>query len=1624
MNQLSKQYTVFGEREMACIINKATKTTEEFQTAMNQLKAHPSLVALGPGDDGRQKYATRQAIVMESKLEDDAYKLQKNAHHMVATWRVDEALSTYKLNPGQSRALRHIMLEGDMAIIVGKAGTGKSYLMRAANEIWQQEGYRVIGTAVAGIASESLESESNIQSSTIASLKYRLEKGQIKLTDKDILVLDEAGMVDAYDMQKLLRATREAGAKLILVGDHNQVQAIGPGAPFRSLLEKIGFMELDEIIRQKQEIDRIATGLLSSGKTGQALDIYNQKGQVNLTKSSIEAEAALINKWQEHLTGDIRLNLTASIILAHRNDDVDQLNLKARAALIQSGYISSKGTAFETQSGKITLTTGDRILFTENSWKLKVKNGHFATVKRIKGSVITAVITKGDKEREVTFDASEYKHFGYGYAATIYKTQGVTVDNAFVYAGGTYWSRNLIYVALSRHRHNVYLFADAETHRNFETLKKNLSRFSIKDAVIDFPLQYAIRRGFDPEKLVVKWIESIHQAKEKVKDKWLFLANYEAYVKRVEASQKEDATQRRREDAVLVAQFVDLYREVGREWSSMKNDLKAGEEMSSHAKFSQNYDLITERNRLAFQIYSDAPKYELAMGLNSIDLSTLQPYVNSHLARERVLRYEHLAKNNSPFAAGKLAAEIAKEGKMHGQFVRERGLNWEAINGLAKVYTQKHLLFSLDKAQRGLYQDVFDYLQQARDRIVICKKQKPKPERMHWETARLDAMAYDIYRRKTLYSNALTKLNIKVDKLKLEAERHTHRQNVLAFLKAERDGHDLLKIQLAAKIKRNLADNKKSYGSVIRELTYQGMDWEKVHLNTWTYEQRIKPMRLSTDELLASKTYTQYRSYNRDLSKMIQRNKEPDEKYAAQNHNRKTKYLIIRDIVAKRDQAATQLWDNLTHIDLKAKQYEKLDIARLQKERDNHIRREEVKAHAQTWQPQSLRTQVAAKRFAANPDYAKLINEQRLKFRIEPAIKGLTKRQDFAVMTPENRALFKEAEHYRNLASQTSKAWKRNFAATKSDRAIKALPINNKIAQAFNEQKNALAFKLYQNFEQYQPHLKALNIDEARLEKAARAYQRKLAYTKKITSYRDELTQENQVIQRESYNADRISEALINMGESFYQHVLGDIYSKPKHHGHYIRVGEKEFFSFNVSGSHTGAWYSFESGEGGYPLQLLMNANYGYGLSYVEALQAGAQIAGLSDSQAKDITYVRKQKSAEEIAAEARTLAAEKQKRIESARYYFRTSQPIAGTIAETYLRETRHIEGDISGFRFHPRVKDPQSKNYYPAALIAAKDEHGRITATQTILIDPATRKKVDKAEVEVPKRTRGIISGSVALIHKADSNKVIIAEGPETAASLITAFPDANIYVTVGNIRNAQHLAWVAKKHQTDTFYFAADNDGENQKPVEGLREAAKRLEAEGIKCYKAVPQLAAIETPDFNDVLIHEGVEGVKKQMDTMHRILNESETISFGLTTTHSFEIKGQEVILSEPLKTQLLEYITTDENTHKYAKNYQELISSPNVEIRNHYNDLFEESDNKQKTLSQDLLKQHPDLWRKINKLATDDGGTRLNQATLKDEITRNKVNINHLSKLHEEVHQIAEEYKQSLRQSKSRSRRL
>ena len=284
------------------------------------------------------------------------------------------------------------------------------------------------------------------------------------------------------------------------------------------------------------------------------------------------------------------------------------------------------------------------------------------------------------------------------------------------------------------------------------------------------------------------------------------------------------------------------------------------------------------------------------------------------------------------------------------------------------------------------------------------------------------------------------------------------------------------------------------------------------------------------------------------------------------------------------------------------------------------------------------------------------------------------------------------------------------------------------------------------------------------------------------------------------------------MGEDFYRLVLGD---EGKRSGGQLRFGQKGSFSVALTGSHAGSWHSFETDEGGYPLQLLINSTHGWGLSFKDALEEGARLAGVSPDK---IVIPEKvlQRDSEKFAAKhsaAQKSDAEKiQACIAAVRYYWRSAQPITGTPGEKYLREFRHISGDFSTFRYHPRIKDPETKKYYPGIVVAAANEHHELRATQTILLGPDGNKAKADNGLTVIKRSRGVVKGAAVLIHKGQTEgqqQVVIAEGPETAASLITTLPDAHIYATLGNISNAKELHWLSSKHGTKQFYFAADND-----------------------------------------------------------------------------------------------------------------------------------------------------------------------------------------------------------------------
>ena len=329
-------------------------------------------------------------------------------------------------------------------------------------------------------------------SRTLASLEHAWGQGRDQLTGRDVLVIDEAGMVGSRQMERVLSHAAEAGAKVVLVGDPEQLQAIEAGAAFRALSERHGAAEITQVRRQHQAWQREATKELATERTAAALERYERAGMVHAHATKDEAKAALVAGWDAARRAEPE---RSQVMLAYTRADVRDLNELARAKVRAAGELGADRT-ITTERGERAFAAGDRVMFLRNERSLGVKNGTLGTLERLEGSSLTVRLDGADR-RAVRFDLKDYAHVDHGYAATIHKAQGVTVDRAHVLASA-HLDRHAAYVGLTRHREGVELHWAREDLRDRAGLDRVLSRERAKDTTLDYQAGFAERRGIVP----------------------------------------------------------------------------------------------------------------------------------------------------------------------------------------------------------------------------------------------------------------------------------------------------------------------------------------------------------------------------------------------------------------------------------------------------------------------------------------------------------------------------------------------------------------------------------------------------------------------------------------------------------------------------------------------------------------------------------------------------------------------------------------------------------------------------------------------------------------------------------------------------------------------------------------------------------------------------------------------------------------------------------------------------------------------------------------------------------------------------------------------------------------------
>jgi len=486
LDAITRGQATFTTRDLAMFVHRNSEDKDQFDKVMSAVKNAPQLVELGRDGKGQERFTSRSMIETERRLELATTKLDAKRNHPVKDLQRERALDHAKqrgldLSPEQRGALEHVTSPRGLSNVIGYAGTGKSAMLGVAREAWELAGYEVQGAALSGIAAEGLEHGSGIASRTIASLEYQWEQGRELLTDRHVLVIDEAGMLGTRQLERVMLEAERRGAKVVLVGDPEQLQAIEAGAAFRSTAERHGAVEISGIRRQQTDWQRDATRELATGRTGEALARYEEAGHVYVAETREGARTALVDAWDQDRKADPK---ASRIILTHTNDEVKALNEEVRERMRASGSLGPE-IDISVERGSRSFASGDRIMFLKNERELGVKNGSLGTVQGL-SSVRMAVML--DDGRAVAFDLKDYAHVDHGYAATVHKAQGMTVDKVQVLATPG-MDRHGAYVALSRHRTHVDLHYGTDDFADHKALTRTLSRERAKDMASDYTRQ-------------------------------------------------------------------------------------------------------------------------------------------------------------------------------------------------------------------------------------------------------------------------------------------------------------------------------------------------------------------------------------------------------------------------------------------------------------------------------------------------------------------------------------------------------------------------------------------------------------------------------------------------------------------------------------------------------------------------------------------------------------------------------------------------------------------------------------------------------------------------------------------------------------------------------------------------------------------------------------------------------------------------------------------------------------------------------------------------------------------------------------------------------------------------------
>lgn len=503
-----------------------------------------------PDDEGRtppKRFTTKGLIRLEvdclkavySGLDDPRWTVDRafvdsmiDAYEKEKQSKQKPGAKPFKLTDEQRQAVYDLTQKGQFCFLKGAAGVGKSASLAPAfriyKAIFKNNGRRIIGVAPGNKQHSELGKSTGIATQTVHSLLIKHQaamaakasgqryKPEHLINSGDIVVCDEAGMLDTYLMHHLVVACHQAGARLICVGDRNQHGAVETAALFGLLHTAVGdrCAKIETIARQVEQYKPTAQALYQ-GKTKLALDYMLRDEQLRVFADGVNEADELVGDLFEDMKAGLpgednvvrELDWKDVLVLADTNNQVRALNDKIRDGRFARGQLSADGSvSIETevlpgQRFTIQVAIGERLLLRKNAKDAdsqQIYNGDLGTVtgieritRAIDGEVIEDIqfTIIRDDGKNVKINASEYQSLQYAYSMTGHKAQGMTVARAYAIDP---ISLESLYVNYTRGIYGAKIYLNSA---NWTEFVKNVEKFKPKENALELMpnLQASIR---------------------------------------------------------------------------------------------------------------------------------------------------------------------------------------------------------------------------------------------------------------------------------------------------------------------------------------------------------------------------------------------------------------------------------------------------------------------------------------------------------------------------------------------------------------------------------------------------------------------------------------------------------------------------------------------------------------------------------------------------------------------------------------------------------------------------------------------------------------------------------------------------------------------------------------------------------------------------------------------------------------------------------------------------------------------------------------------------------------------------------------------------------------------------